>query len=104
MWIKMLLLQTADAGGALQRRSLAEALAEMRAEDLSQAERGAFPTAFRWEFLFQIATGGWHICRAELWQLPGRKQEMLMTVLLHLPLAPVSHEAGCSASHEQPFF
>lgn len=48
--------------------------------------------------------GGQHIRRAELQRSRGGKQEMLLTVLLHFPLTPISHEAGCSASHKQSFF
>lgn len=48
--------------------------------------------------------GGWHIRRAELRPSPRGKQEMHLTVLLHFPLAPISCEAGCSASHKQSFF
>lgn len=47
--------------------------------------------------------GGQHICRAELQQSPGGKWEMLLMVWLHFPLTPISHEEGCSVSHEQSF-
>lgn len=47
--------------------------------------------------------GGQRIHRAELQQSPGGKQEMPLTILLHFPLILVSHEGGCSASHEQSF-